>query len=239
MLYSLPLAPLNSGSEFEVAPVQERHVARIDAALHRLQPVRFLQPLGDEALLGGHRGKLPLRQRRLLIGRPHIGPQHRTEFHQRIRRQLDLLAEAGFDRFGRHLGALAGDVVLPAMIRAAQAAFLVAAEPQRHAAMGAELVDQSIAALAVAERQQPLREQLDPDRRRIVLRQLLGHQRRNPVAAEHLAHGRARTGLRQEIVLFFPEHCSPPGHEEPDLGCDWASHAANLRAMRNPISTSR
>ena len=201
----------------EIAAVQERDVARIDAALHRLQPVRFLQALGDEALLGRHRGEFPLRQRRLLFRRPHIGPQHRPELHQRVGGQLDLLAEAGFDRLRRHLDALAGDVVFPAVIRAAQPALLVAAEPQRHAAVGAEFVDQAVAALAVAERQQPLGQQLDPDRRRIVLGQFLGHQRRDPVAAEHAAHGGARPGLRQEIVLFFPEHRLPPGARGPAL----------------------
>ena len=51
----------------------------------------------------------------------------------------------------RQVDALPGDVVFPAVIGAAQAAFLVLAEPERDAAMRAEFVDQPDAALAVAE----------------------------------------------------------------------------------------
>ena len=124
--------------------------------------------------------------------------------------QLDLPGEAAFLGLGGHLDALAGHVELPAVIGAAQAALLVAAEPQRDAAMGAELVDQAVAAAAVAERDQPLGQQLHPHRRAVVLGQLLGQQRRHPVAAEQLAHRRPRTGLGDEIVLFLPEHSHPP-----------------------------
>ena len=44
------------------------------------------------------------------------------------------------------------------MIEAAQTAFLVAAKPQRYAAMGAEFINQSEPAFTVAKRQQPLAE---------------------------------------------------------------------------------
>ena len=70
--------------------MQERDVAGIDAALHRLQPVALLQALGDEGLLGRDGGEFPFRQRRLLIGRAHIGPQHRPALHQRVGLELDL-----------------------------------------------------------------------------------------------------------------------------------------------------
>src|SRR5207249_985195 len=61
-----------------------------------------------------------------------------------------------------------------------------------------------------AERDQTLREQLDAHGRALVLRQLVGKQGRNPVAAEHPAHRRAWAGLGQQIVLFFPEHAPEP-----------------------------
>ena len=185
-------------------------MAGIDAAFHRLQPVRFLDALRHEALLGRHLREFPFRQRRLLVGRAHIGPQHAAAFDQRIGLQLDLLAEAAFDRLRRHLDALAGVVVFPAVIGAAQAAFLVAAEPQRDAAMGAEFVDQAEPALAVAKGQQPLRQQLHPHRRAIVFRQFGGQQRRHPVAAEQPPAGRAGAGLGEEIVLFFSQHEAAP-----------------------------
>ena len=210
MLYWLPFEPLNSGSLLSSPRVQERDVAGIDAAFHRLQPVAFLQPLRHEAAVGRHHGEFPLRQRRLLLRRAHVGPQHAAALDQRIGLQLDLLAEAALGRLGRHLDALAGVVVFPAVIRAAQAVLLVAAEPQRHAAVRAELVGQRIAALRVAQGEQPLGQQLDAHRRAFVLRQFLGEQRRAASSAEHLAHRRAGAGLGEKVVLFFPEHRGLP-----------------------------
>src|SRR5688572_13748989 len=83
---------------------------------------------------------------------------------------------------------------------------LVAAEPQRHAAMSAELVDQAVAPLAVAERDHAFAQQLDPHRRTIVLRQFFGQQGRDPVAPEEIAHRGAGAGLGQEVVLFLAKH---------------------------------
>ena len=144
-------------------------------------------------------------------GGPMIGPQHAAALDQRIGLELDALGEAALLGLRRHLDALAGDVELPAVIGAAQPAFLVAPEPQRDAAMRAELVDQAEPSLAVAERDEPLGQHLDPHRRTVVLGQLLGEQHRHPVAAEQCAHRRARPGLGDEIVLFFSEHARPPG----------------------------
>src|SRR4051812_25708701 len=72
--------------------------------------------------------------------------------------------------------------------------------------MGAELVSQRIVALRVPPGQQPLGQKLHPHRRAIVLRQFLGVHRRNPITAKHLAHRRARAGLRGKRVLLRPEH---------------------------------
>ena len=116
-------------------------MARIDAPLERLEPVAFLQPLGNVGLGGRHHGEFEFRQRRLPLGRTHIGPQHVAALHQRIGRELDLLAEAAFRGLRRNLDAPAIHVVFPAVVRAAQPALLVAAEPERHPAMGAEFVD--------------------------------------------------------------------------------------------------
>ena len=152
--------------------MQERDVARIDAAFHRLQPVAFLQALGMKHCSGGTEREFPFRQRRLLArAAPYRSTAPPPRFDQRVGFQLDLLAEAALDRLGRHLDALAGDIVFPAMIGAAQAGLLVAAEPERNAAMRAELVDQAVAPLGVAEREQALGQELDPHRRAFVFRQ--------------------------------------------------------------------
>src|SRR5262249_30862306 len=92
-----------------------------------------------------------------------------------------------------------------------QSALLVAAEPQRHASVRAEFVDESVPSVRIAKRQQTLRQELDTHRRTVVLGQLLGEERRNPVTAEHPAHRRAGTGLGQQVVLVLPKHVrSPP-----------------------------
>ena len=194
----------------EFARMQERDVAGVDAAFHRLQPVGLLKPLRHEAVRGRHHGEFPFRQRRLLLGRAHIGPQHAAALDQRIGLQFDLLAVAALARLRWHLDALPGVIVFPAVIRAAQAAMLVAAEPERHAAVGAELVGQRELAVGVAPGEQPLGEKLHAHRRAAGLGQFLGQQGRLPGGAEHLAHRRARAGLRQQVVLFFAEHRSLP-----------------------------
>ena len=181
-------------------------MAGIDAALHRLQPVAFLQALGDEASApaapvanshSGSGGCVPAGPCRSTACR-RARPADRTV-------SLIFLAEAALGRLGGHVHALAGHVVFPAVIGAAQAGFLVAPEPQRDAAVGAEFIDQAI--------RPPLSRKASSRSERSFTRtggqSFSGNssqQRRNPVAAEQLAHRRARAGLGQQIVLFFPEH---------------------------------
>jgi len=71
-------------------------------------------------------------------------------------------------------GISTADVVLPAVIGATQAAFLVAAEPERDPAVRAELVDEAEAAAAVAEGDQRFRQELHAHRRRAGRGQLGG-----------------------------------------------------------------
>src|SRR5690606_15521118 len=195
------------------AGVQERDVAGVDAALEGLQPVALLQALGGVGLLRGHQRELELRQRRLAGRIPHVGPEDVADLDQRVRGELDVLAEARVVRLRGDLDALAGDVVLPAVVGAAQAALLVAAEPQRGAAVGAELVDQAVAAVAVAERDEPLRQQLEPDRGAVVLRELLGDAGPYPVLPEQLPHRRARAGAGQKLVDVLAKHGTTPPSE--------------------------
>jgi hypothetical protein len=67
-------------------------------------------------------------------------------------------------------------------------------------------VDQTIAAMAVAKRDQPLRKELHPHRRAVVFRQFLRQNRRSPVAAEQLTHRGTGTRLGDKFVLLFPQH---------------------------------
>src|SRR5215208_6603956 len=97
------------------------------------------------------------------------------------------------------------------MIRATQSTFLVTAEPERHAAMGTEFIDESIAPLTIAERHEPFGQELHAHRRTIIVRELFGQQRRRPVAAEHVAHRRPRTRSGKKLILVCSQHLWSPG----------------------------
>ena len=99
---------------------------------------------------------------------------------------MDVLLELMLRRLVELIDAIAFDVEFPAVIDAAQPAFLVAPEIQRDAAVRAEFVDQTDAALAVAERDEVLAEQLDAHRRAVRLGDLRTTGRRGSnTAASH------------------------------------------------------
>src|SRR5439155_5198777 len=95
------------------------------------------------AALGRDGGPFVCRLRRPLLRQPHVRPEHAAALDQWIALQLHALAELRVIQLGWDLNALAGHVVLPAVIRAAESVFLVTPEPERYAAVRAELVDQS------------------------------------------------------------------------------------------------
>src|SRR6266852_2507842 len=194
----------------QIAAVQERNMARIDAALDRLQVVALLPAFGGDAVRRGQMHPLEVRQRRLFRRRAHVSPDDAAQLHARVRLELDALAYAAFFRLGGQVHALAVHVVLPPVVRAAQPALLVAPEPQRHAAVGAELVDDADAPFAVAERDQLLSEQFHANRRAIALRQLPVEQRGYPVAPEQLAHRRAGARTGQEYIHLLGQHGRSP-----------------------------
>src|SRR6266852_5686340 len=194
----------------QIPAVQERNMAGIDAALDRLQVVALLPPFGGDAMRRGQMHPLEVRQRRLFRRRPHVGPDDSAAFHARVGLELYALAHAALFRLGGQVHALAVYVVLPPVVRAAQPALLVAAEPQRHAAVGAELVDDADAPFAVAEGDQLLSQQLYANRGAVALRQLRVEQRGYPVAPEQLAHRRAGAGAGQEYIHLLGQHGRSP-----------------------------
>src|SRR5581483_1054056 len=141
--------------------VQEGDVRGVDAALHRLEVVAFLEALRHIAPLGRH--VRPFHPRRLGLerGRSHVGPHHAAELDARVRRELDALAHRPALALRGEVDALARDVVFPAVVWAAQPAVLVAPEPERDAAMRAELGEEAQAPFAVAEGDERLAEELD------------------------------------------------------------------------------
>ena len=195
----------------ECAAVQKRHMAGVDAAFDRLQIVRFLQALADEAAL--RRDRHPLQRRRIgpQCRRAHVGPNHAAALDHRIGLEMDPLAHAGFVRFRRQFDTMAIDVVFPAVIGAAQAVRLVAAEPQRDTAMRAELLDHADASAGIAKGQQLFSEQLHSHRRAIRHRQFMVVKGRDPVAAKVVTHQGARPGADKFLVLFVAQHAKLSG----------------------------
>src|SRR3954451_15666708 len=139
----------------------------VDAALHGLQIVALLRALGNETAAVRDLRPLERGQGWLQSRWAHVDPDNVTQLHAGIGLELDLLAEPALLGLRRNFDALSGDVVFPAVIGAAQPVLLIAAEPQRHAAMGTELVDDADLALRVAENDQSLGHQLETHRRTV------------------------------------------------------------------------
>ena len=130
-----------------------------------------------------------LGQRRLELRRSHVGPDEAAQLDRGVGLLADLVLEGELFRLVHHVHTATADVELPAVVDAPQPALLVAAEEQRGAAVGTELVEQADAAAGVAERDEVLAEQAHAHGRAIGLRQLPAEQRRQPVAAHRGAHG--------------------------------------------------
>ena len=140
--------------------------------------------------------------------RAHVDPDDAGALHDLVGLGLDLLLEAR-RRQARHVDAVAGDVELPAVVDAADAAFLVAAEEQRRAAVRAAVVHDADAAGAVAKRDQLLAEQHQAHGRAVAL-ELGGHGGGDPVAAHQLAHRRAWADARELHAVFRRGHAILP-----------------------------
>ena len=98
--------------------VEERDVARVDAALERLEPVALLDALGDERVGLGQERPLELRQRRRRARGPHVGQDDPAPLLARIGDVADLRGEARLRRLARHLEAAAVGAELPAVVDA-------------------------------------------------------------------------------------------------------------------------
>ena len=103
-------------------------------------------------------------------------------------------------------GALrARDVEFPAMIDAADAAFLVTAKDHWRAPMGTGIRHQARPAIAVAKGNQVLAQQFDP--LGLTIRGQVGARIKwYPVEPEQLPHGRARADPGYSFILFLRKH---------------------------------
>ena len=191
---------------WHVGGVQARAVRRVDRALEHLRPVARDVHLDDaDARFARRRPgrRLEFAHR---LARTHPDPEEAAAFAYRI--GLVLLPEARRRArgFRGHVEHTALDIELPAVIQAAQAALLVAAEGERSAAVQAVLAKNSEAALRVPEDHQVLAEQARSHRRPILVRGLLGHADRQPVAPHDLPHRRAALDAAQQFILLAGQH---------------------------------
>ena len=187
-------------------------MARIDAALMACSQLDLVQALGDEDLLGRTVANSHSGSGGCFSGGP-IRSTAPAALHQRIGLELDLLAEAALARLGGNIDALAGHVVFPAVIGAAQAGLLVART--RATRRGGRRIRRSIrTCLRYRETQAaaPTGASRAPAGNRSPAAPRPAARAAN--RRENLAHRRAGPGLRQQVVLFFPQH----RHRLIDLG---------------------
>lgn len=184
--------------------VQETHVRGVDVALQRLQPVAL--PLQAPDLVAGDQVGLDVGQGRGRFLLPaHVHPHQAVAFGRAIGLGMHLVLEFLARRHVGHVHAVPSHVELPAVVDAADAAFLVAAQVERGAAMRAAVVEDADASLRVAKGDELLAQQHQPHG--IAVRLQLGGERRGyPVLPHELSHDGSGTHPRQVgAVLRFHE----------------------------------
>ncbi len=185
--------------------MQKAEMRGVDVAFERLQPVAFALGEGDlQFALGQQRGFDP-RQRRGLGALAHIDPDEAVALGDLVGLGPDLFLVVLMRRRVRHVDAIAVHVEFPAVIDAAEAVLLVAAEEQRGAAMRAAVIHDADPAGAVAKRDQPLAEQQEAQRRAVAL-QFRRHRRRQPVLPHQLAHRGAGADPDQILAVLLFAH---------------------------------
>ena len=190
--------------------VQKAQMRGVDVAFERLQPIALAVGQGDVSIvrIGGDRG-LDLRKRRRLGALAHVDEHHAAALGGLV--GLGLHA-GGIFVLVRQIGlieAIAVDVELPAVIAAAKAVILVAAEEQRRQAVRAEMIKDADPAGRVAECDQLLAQQHQAHLRAVGLK-LRRQAGRNPELPHELAHRRVAADARQELVLGCADHLASP-----------------------------
>src|SRR5690606_7943901 len=122
--------------------MQEGGVRRVDADLHRLQPVAFPQPLECKDMALGRGEAVERREGRRLAG-AHIGEDESVLLNDGIRDSSDVFIHMTAFGLRRLLDALTGTVEVPAVERAAQAVVLASAVAEVGAAMRTVTADES------------------------------------------------------------------------------------------------
>ena len=210
---------LVKGIVIDLVLVHEGHVAGVDAALHRLQVVALLGPLGHEHMAVRQVRPLDARWLGLLVLWTHVSPYNSGAFDAGV--PGDRHPFAHLWRLW-HVDAIAMDVELQSVVAAADSVAFVASEVKRHSAVRAKLADESRAALAVAKGEQLFAEDLHADLRSVGFCNFARKQNRNPVAAQQVAGCGARARAHQRLHHVFHGlsilRLTCPLYEQPDPG---------------------
>ena len=192
--------------------VQDGGVGGVDAAFQGLEPVAFLDVFGDMAVGRRDGGPLKAGRWRPVFRGAEVGPDDAAEFHSGVGGGGHFGGEIAVGGFVHHIGALAVDVEFPAVIDAAEAAFLVAAQPEGGESVGAEFLEESDAAPGVAEGDQVFAQEFEADGFAVGFGQFPGQEGGCPVAAHQVAHRGAGADAGQGDVVGLRNHnlCLPP-----------------------------
>ena len=189
-------------------PVQKGKVRCVDAAFQRLLVIAFHQALRGVEVLCRQAHEFHLRQRRDALLRAQVGPDDASGFVDRVclGANVRIAPHRAAGRFTRHVQQLAGDAELPAVVHAAQPAFLVAPEEQLGQAVRAMRVQQADLPAGVPEGDEVLAHQPNPHRRAIRRRQLLAQKRGLPELPEQATHGSAGADAGEDLIVCRIQH---------------------------------
>src|SRR5450432_387945 len=127
--------------------------------------------------------------------------------------RLDVCAEPlpAFDRLGRSLQALAGDIELPSMIGATNAPFLVPSEIEARATVRTGFFQRAHASLGVAEHDEVFAQQSHALGQAVRAWELIRWQCRYPIFPHELPHRCSGTDAADQLVVLLGQHWSLPG----------------------------
>src|SRR4029077_2988917 len=182
--------------------MEKRKMGRIALALQTLKVAALHQTFGYIGLFKRHLSPLIGGKQRHFRARSEIGIDHAAGFVGRIGSVMKFFSEIAVPRFRPRFEDVSIDIILPAVVNAAQPTLFVAAEIQRRPAMGATLGKQANATLAVPKSNQLLTQQSNAHRRAVRRGNFLGQKRRNPIASYEFAHWGSRFDSGQEFVFF-------------------------------------
>jgi hypothetical protein len=94
---------------------------------------------------------LEVQEWRLKFLGPHVRPNGAATVYRRVSSDFDFVFEVTLSGLGRHINAIAGDVKLPSVIDASQAALFVPAKEQTRPAMRAIIVNKTYITVGVSE----------------------------------------------------------------------------------------